>query len=160
MCYFFLYRSAVIKRADATLEAEEEPISAEDCWTVIASYFAQHTLVSQQINSFNEFVNNTMQELVDENADLILDQNIQHTGKEGDVAVSIVIRAVVQCAATELVYALLAAVQHQLWSDLPVPSYNDRGGWVGRAHVPKRGSPTKFDVSGGLCVVNGMCIEI
>ena len=36
-------------------------------WTVIASYFADKTLVSQQIDSFNEFVNNTMQELVDEN---------------------------------------------------------------------------------------------
>jgi DNA-directed RNA polymerase beta subunit len=76
------------RHTDANLDAEE-PISAEDCWTVIASYFAQHTLVSQQINSFNEFVNNTMQELVDENADLILDQNMQHTGKESDVAVSV-----------------------------------------------------------------------
>ncbi|CEQ40581.1 SPOSA6832_02221, partial [Sporobolomyces salmonicolor] len=45
------------------------------------------TLVSQQIDSFNEFVNNTMQELVDEGGALILDQNMQHTGKAGDVTV-------------------------------------------------------------------------
>nr|CRX79032.1 hypothetical protein ls5930a1_00079 [Leucosporidium scottii] len=54
-------------------------------WAVIASYFADKTLVSQQIDSFNEFVNNTMQELVDEGQSLILDQNMQHTGKAGDV---------------------------------------------------------------------------
>lgn len=45
--------------------------------------------MSQQIDSFNEFVNNTMQELVDEGQSLILDQNMQHTGKVGDVTVSI-----------------------------------------------------------------------
>lgn len=58
-------------------------------WAVIASYFADKTLVSQQIDSFNEFVNNTMQELVDEGQSLILDQNMQHTGKVGDVTVSL-----------------------------------------------------------------------
>lgn len=30
-------------------EEEDEQISAEDCWAVIASYFADKTLVSQQI---------------------------------------------------------------------------------------------------------------
>ncbi|BGP15478.1 DNA-dependent RNA polymerase II [Rhodosporidiobolus nylandii] len=63
----------------------DDPITQEDCWTVIAAYFADKTLVSQQIDSFNEFVNNTMQELVDEGGALILDQNMQHSGKAGDV---------------------------------------------------------------------------
>lgn len=54
---------------------------------MIASYFTDKTLVSQQIDSFNEFVNNTMQELVDEGQSLILDQNMQHTGRAGDVTV-------------------------------------------------------------------------
>ncbi|GAA5875396.1 hypothetical protein JCM8547_004396, partial [Rhodosporidiobolus lusitaniae] len=63
----------------------DDAITQEDCWTVIAAYFADKTLVSQQIDSFNEFVNNTMQELVDEGGALILDQNMQHTGKAGDV---------------------------------------------------------------------------
>lgn len=65
----------------------EDPITQEDCWAVIAAYFADKTLVSQQIDSFNEFVNNTMQELVDESGSLILDQNMQHTGKAGDATV-------------------------------------------------------------------------
>lgn len=56
-------------------------------WAVIAAYFSDKTLVSQQIDSFNEFVNNTMQELVDESQTLILDQNMQHTGRAGDVTV-------------------------------------------------------------------------
>lgn len=53
-------------------------------WAVISSYFEEKSLVSQQIDSFNEFVQNTMQELVDESASLVLDQNMQHTGKADD----------------------------------------------------------------------------
>ncbi|EIW64215.1 DNA-dependent RNA polymerase II second largest subunit [Trametes versicolor FP-101664 SS1] len=62
-----------------------EEITQEDCWTVISSFFDQKGLVRQQLDSFDEFVQNTMQELVDENADLILDQADQHTGHESDV---------------------------------------------------------------------------
>ena len=62
---------------------------SDDSWAIVASYFADKTLVSQQIDSFNEFVNNTMQELVDESQTLILDQNMQHMGRAGDVTVSI-----------------------------------------------------------------------
>lgn len=65
-------------------EEEYEEITQEDCWTVISSFFEQKGLVRQQLDSFDEFVQNTMQELVDENADLILDQADQHTGHEAD----------------------------------------------------------------------------
>ncbi|KAF8349670.1 DNA-directed RNA polymerase II, subunit 2 [Amanita rubescens] len=54
-----------------------EEITQEDCWT---------GLVRQQLDSFDEFVQNTMQELVDENSDLILDQADQHSGHQGDMA--------------------------------------------------------------------------
>jgi len=66
-------------------EEEYEEITQEDCWTVISSFFEQKGLVRQQLDSFDEFVQNTMQELVDENADLILDQADQHTGHESDM---------------------------------------------------------------------------
>ncbi|KAI0669738.1 DNA-dependent RNA polymerase II second largest subunit [Trametes maxima] len=67
-------------------EGEEyEEITQEDCWSVISSFFDQKGLVRQQLDSFDEFVQNTMQELVDENSDLILDQADQHTGHETDV---------------------------------------------------------------------------
>ena len=37
------------------------PLTQEDQWVVIESYFQQHNLVSQQINSFNNFINNRLQ---------------------------------------------------------------------------------------------------
>ncbi|EJF66843.1 DNA-dependent RNA polymerase II second largest subunit [Dichomitus squalens] len=70
---------------DGEVEDEYEEITQEDCWTVITSFFDQKGLVRQQLDSFDEFVQNTMQELVDENSDLILDQADQHTGHDGDV---------------------------------------------------------------------------
>lgn len=51
---------------------------------VINSFFESKGLVRQQLDSFDEFVQNTMQEIVDENKDLILDQADQHTGHESD----------------------------------------------------------------------------
>ncbi|KAG8965582.1 DNA-dependent RNA polymerase II [Tulasnella sp. 419] len=65
---------------------ENGNIGQEDCWTVITSFFDEKGLVRQQLDSFDEFVQNTMQELVDENADLILDQGNQHTGHNSDAA--------------------------------------------------------------------------
>lgn len=67
-------------------EDESEQVTQEDCWTVISSFFEQKGLVRQQLDSFDEFVQNTMQELVDENSDLILDAADQHTGHSGDVS--------------------------------------------------------------------------
>src|ERR1700722_2044455 len=54
---------------------EDAGITAEDCWTVISSFFESKGLVSQQLDSFDEFVSTTMQELVEENSQLTLDQN-------------------------------------------------------------------------------------
>ncbi|KIO33829.1 hypothetical protein M407DRAFT_229733 [Tulasnella calospora MUT 4182] len=70
---------------DVEYEEEYEPLlSQEDCWTVITSFFDEKGLVRQQLDSFDEFVQNTMQELVDESADLILDQGDQHSGHATD----------------------------------------------------------------------------
>ena len=66
-------------------EDEYREITQEDCWTIITGFFHEKGLVRQQLDSFDEFVQNTMQELVDENADLILDQADQHTGHEADI---------------------------------------------------------------------------
>ena len=43
------------------------PPSQEDAWTVITSFFDEKGLVRQQLDSFNEFISNTMQEIIDEN---------------------------------------------------------------------------------------------
>lgn len=52
-----------------------EEITSEDCWQVISAFFDSKGLVSQQLDSFDEFVNSTMQELVSEDSVLTLDQN-------------------------------------------------------------------------------------
>lgn len=79
------------KYEDANGEAgyEEDPISQEDYWKVINSFFDVKGLVRQQLESFNEFVENTMQELVDENCKLTLDAPNQHTGVQGDETVGL-----------------------------------------------------------------------
>lgn len=71
------------------METEEEAISQEDCWAVISSFFEDKGLVRQQLDSFDEFIQNTMQELVDENSDMILQTASQHSGAEGDVTVRV-----------------------------------------------------------------------
>jgi len=45
------------------------PIDNDDCWQVIRSYFKQHGLVSQQISSFNRFLQQSVQEIVKEHQD-------------------------------------------------------------------------------------------
>lgn len=69
---------------DAELEQAVEPA---DYWTIISSYFEGRGLVRQQLDSFNEFVENTIQEIVDENSRLSLDQFTQYSGAEGDETV-------------------------------------------------------------------------
>lgn len=43
----------------------DDPIEGKDSWTVISAYFAEKGLVRQQLDSFNEFVTSTMQEVID-----------------------------------------------------------------------------------------------
>ncbi|KAI1331628.1 DNA-dependent RNA polymerase 2 rpb140 [Xylariaceae sp. FL0255] len=54
---------------------DDSNITPEDCWTVIGSYFDTKGLVSQQIDSFNDFQASTIQELLDEYSHLSIDQN-------------------------------------------------------------------------------------
>ncbi len=68
-------------------EEEEEGITAEDCWTVVSSFFDTKGLVSQQLDSFDEFVETTMQELVAEHSLLTLDQNLPQSDDEPDAPV-------------------------------------------------------------------------
>lgn len=60
---------------------EADSISQEDCWTVISSFFEEKGLVRQQLDSFNEFIENTMQEIVDENSRLVLETTV--SGMDG-----------------------------------------------------------------------------
>ena len=43
------------------------PSLQDDAWQVITAFFLAKGLVRQQLDSFNDFVSNTMQEIIDEN---------------------------------------------------------------------------------------------
>jgi DNA-directed RNA polymerase II subunit RPB2 len=51
-------------------KASDAQIAQEDCWTVISSYFEENGLVKQQLDSFTDFVENTIQSIVQEVGDL------------------------------------------------------------------------------------------
>ncbi len=58
----------------------------EDAWTVITAFFEEKGLVRQQLDSFNEFVNSQMQEIVDESGQLVIKPESQHLpGQEAEL---------------------------------------------------------------------------
>jgi len=59
-------------------DEDEDEITQEDTWAVISAYFEQKGLVRQQLDSFDSFIQNTMQELVDESPDIVLQPEAQH----------------------------------------------------------------------------------
>jgi DNA-directed RNA polymerase II subunit RPB2 len=59
---------------------EFEEITQVDCWTVINSFFKEKGLVTQQLDSFDEFIQNTIQEIVDDDSKIIHQSVNQHTG--------------------------------------------------------------------------------
>ncbi|KAI5298892.1 hypothetical protein KEM56_003689, partial [Ascosphaera pollenicola] len=61
---------------DEFFEDDEKHITSEDCWTVISSFFEAKGLVSQQLDSYDEFITTTMQELVDEQGQVTVDQTL------------------------------------------------------------------------------------
>jgi len=63
------------------------PVSQEDAWAVISAYFEEKGLVRQQLDSFDEFIQNTMQELVDDSSDIRVSPELQHlVGYDEDLA--------------------------------------------------------------------------
>lgn len=54
-------------------------VMQEDSWAVITSYFEEKGLVRQQLESFDEFINSQMQEIVDENDEHVVTPQQQVT---------------------------------------------------------------------------------
>ena len=59
------------------LEGDQE-VTQEDAWAVICAYFEEKGLVRQQLDSFDEFIQNTMQELVDDGRDIRITPESQY----------------------------------------------------------------------------------
>ena len=57
---------------DVDLQDLPEEISQEDAWVVITSFFDKHGLVSQQIGSFNQFLETNIQEIINENKEITI----------------------------------------------------------------------------------------
>lgn len=64
-----------------------EDIAPEDCWTVISSFFETKGLVSQQIESFHDFLQNQIQALLREQGTITLDQNVPEDENDPDPVV-------------------------------------------------------------------------
>ncbi|KAF5934969.1 hypothetical protein HYC85_026098 [Camellia sinensis] len=75
----------VVEAYDEDEEEEEQEITQEDAWAVISAYFEEKGLVRQQLDSFDEFIQNTMQEIVDESAAIEIRPESQHNpGRHAD----------------------------------------------------------------------------
>lgn len=53
------------------LDEFEEEITQEDAWVVIDKYFEEKGLVRQQIDSFDEFLTHTVQELIEDSGEIM-----------------------------------------------------------------------------------------
>ena len=65
---------------------EEDEVTQEDAWEVIDKYFEEKGLVSQQIDSFDEFIKNTIQELIDDAGEItVTPENQFIPGQESEM---------------------------------------------------------------------------
>jgi DNA-directed RNA polymerase beta subunit len=62
--------AASVYEYDMNDDDNNDEINQEEVWFVIDKYFEEHGLVSQQLDSFDEFVSSTIQELIDDNPSL------------------------------------------------------------------------------------------
>ncbi|CAK4076589.1 unnamed protein product [Aphanomyces euteiches] len=56
----------------------DSSVSQEDAWAVISAYFEEKGLVRQQLDSFDEFIQNTMQELIDDSRSIRITPEAQY----------------------------------------------------------------------------------
>jgi DNA-directed RNA polymerase II subunit RPB2 len=57
---------------------EDAEIDESDAWAVISAYFDEKGLVRQQLDSFNDFINTSLQEIVDEGKLITVKPQAQH----------------------------------------------------------------------------------
>ncbi|KAF1985515.1 DNA-dependent RNA polymerase II RPB140 [Aulographum hederae CBS 113979] len=57
-------------------DEEESPVTAEDSWLVIQSFFQDKTLASQQLDSYDYFCQSTLQSIINDNGRILLDHNV------------------------------------------------------------------------------------
>jgi len=60
----------------------------EACWIVISSYFDEKGLVRQQLDSFDEFIQMSVQRIVEDSPEIELQAESQHMTADSEVPVS------------------------------------------------------------------------
>ena len=60
----------------------------EACWIVISSYFEEKGLVRQQLDSFDEFIQMSVQRIVEDSPEIELQAESQHMSSEMEEPVS------------------------------------------------------------------------
>ena len=86
MCFVFFLKD----QYDDPEEDDEitTDIWQEGCWTVISSYFEEKGLVRQQLDSFDEFIQMSVQRIVEESPPIELQAEVQYTEAELEEPVS------------------------------------------------------------------------
>lgn len=64
---------------------QDDVVMQDDSWAVISAFFKEKGLVRQQLDSFNEFINTSMQEIVDENAEITVKPQSQHNPTQAEI---------------------------------------------------------------------------
>ena len=59
-------------------------IVSNDCWQVIDAFFDEKGLVSQQIDSYNEFVSTTIRDIIQDNNVITFDQDVPYSEEDSD----------------------------------------------------------------------------
>lgn len=62
----------------AVEQEDDDEIVQQDSWNVINAFFDSKGLVRQQLDSFNEFLNQTIQEIIDETPEIVIRPEDQH----------------------------------------------------------------------------------
>jgi DNA-directed RNA polymerase II subunit RPB2 len=67
----------------------------EACWIVISSYFDEKGLVRQQLDSFDEFIQMSVQRIVEDTPQIDLQAEAQHTSGTVETPVGLKLLAIV-----------------------------------------------------------------
>ena len=119
---------------------EDEPveddgaITQEECWVIITAFFNEKGLVRQQLDSFNDFLAVTLQQVVDENASLVLHQPAQHNDQPDDINVFLLVF---------LINSLAATIYNQIRWCVSLKTNVQRKRWNHCHNVPIRSSFAK-----------------
>ena len=77
----------MLGEAHAPIGANTDPIDQDDSWKVIDSYFKQNGLVAQQINSFENFLQYSVKEVIKEFRENNIKKERQFTGQNDEEAI-------------------------------------------------------------------------